>query len=254
MLGGVGVRLWLGGTMERPRVPFSAEGGDMTDPIMVEEYEQLVGRFPWPRLARRIARQATGTRGEPPSTLLDVACGPGHLLEQLAEVLPDARLEGLDISDPMLGRATNRLRHLIGQGRVKLHRGSAYDMPIEDSTYDAVVCTDALHSFEQPAELLAEMLRVARPGGAVIVHAWRRDMAAPIWQLAHLQTWWLTRHGSHLGGGGAVADASYTAEEVRSAAALAAEKAGGADFAVTTGVVGLVMVMRKAGAPSAVSA
>src|SRR5690606_22527663 len=47
------------------------------------------------------------------------------------------------------------------------HVGPAHDLPVPDGAYDAVLCTQVLEHVPNPAEVLAELYRVLRPGGRV---------------------------------------------------------------------------------------
>ena len=99
---------------------------------------------------------------------LDVGCGTGRLLAFLHQAWPGLKWTGLDLSPPYLAEA----RRLIGDtARVKLIEGAAEKLPFEDASLDLVVSSFLLH--ELPAEIrgkaLAEMARVLRPDGLVVV-------------------------------------------------------------------------------------
>ena len=100
--------------------------------------------------------------------VLDVGCGTGRLLAFLHQAWPGLKWTGLDLSPPYLAEA----RRLIGDtARVKLIEGAAEKLPFEDASLDLVVSSFLLH--ELPAEIrgkaLAEMARVLRPDGLVVV-------------------------------------------------------------------------------------
>lgn len=105
---------------------------------------------------------------ERPLRLLDVACGTGRFLRQLAAALPDARLTGLDLSAWYLQEAREQLssvRHL------SLVEHDAEALPFRDRTYDALTCIYLIHEVPPRArtEILAEMLRVLVPGGLCVL-------------------------------------------------------------------------------------
>lgn len=101
--------------------------------------------------------------------VLDVACGPGGFTRYLADALVDAGRDdalviGLDASEPMLARAaadTDRPDH------VAYVLGDARDLPFEDGSVDAVCCYAALYLVPEPLRVLAELVRVLRPGGRI---------------------------------------------------------------------------------------
>jgi ubiquinone/menaquinone biosynthesis C-methylase UbiE len=107
-------------------------------------------------------RQAAGSGG----VLLDVACGPGLVLEALAPGFDDIR--GIDITRAMVERARRRLA-AAGVAHARVDEGSAYALPFPDGAVDVVVSRLALHHLEEPDAALREMARVLRPGGRLVV-------------------------------------------------------------------------------------
>jgi SAM-dependent methyltransferase len=103
---------------------------------------------------------------------LEVACGAAHVSEEIA---PRVRqVVGIDLTRALLDLAAHRLE-TAGIDNVLLQEGDAVDLPFLNGTFDLVVCRAALHHFPDPAVQVAEMARVCRPGGRVVVS----DMLAP---------------------------------------------------------------------------
>ena len=99
---------------------------------------------------------------------LDVGCGTGRLLASLHGAWPGMKLTGIDLSAPYLEEA----RRLIGRtARVKLDEAAAEALPFDDASLDLVVSSFLLHELpkEIRARVLAEMARVAKPGGLVVI-------------------------------------------------------------------------------------
>ena len=103
-----------------------------------------------------------------PLKLLDVACGTGHLLRMLGAALPDERLFGVDLSPHYLSRARETLPRELD---VSLVCENAEQLPFPDAHFDAATNVYLLHELpvEVRARILAEMARVVRPGGLVVV-------------------------------------------------------------------------------------
>jgi SAM-dependent methyltransferase len=109
---------------------------------------------------------------EPDMVVLDVACGAAHAAEQAA---PRVRqVVGVDLTPALLRVGAERLR-AVGITNVLLQEGNAASLPFVDASFDLVMCRGALHHFADPAAAVAEMARVCRPGGRVVV----ADMVAP---------------------------------------------------------------------------
>ncbi len=123
------------------------------------------------------ARRASSTLAwleplEPDMIVLDVACGAAHAAEQAA---PHVRqVIGLDLTPELLAIGARRLRE-AGIINVLLQEGNAAQLPFVDASFDLVMCRGALHHFPDSAGPVAEMARVCRPGGRVVV----ADMVAP---------------------------------------------------------------------------
>jgi ubiquinone/menaquinone biosynthesis C-methylase UbiE len=116
----------------------------------------------------RFARAAGASRSQP-LRILDVACGTGRFLRMLGAALPDAaKLFGLDMSPHYIARARETLPRDLD---VSLVCDNAEKLPFVDGSFDAATSVFMLH--EMPADVrarvLAEMARVVRPGGVVIV-------------------------------------------------------------------------------------
>lgn len=96
--------------------------------------------------------------------VLEVAIGTGLNLDAYPH---DARLTGIDLSEPMLAIARTRAAEL---GRdVELRQGDAHALPFGDATFDTVVCTFGLCAIPDIDTALDEMTRVLRPGGKLIL-------------------------------------------------------------------------------------
>lgn len=116
---------------------------------------------------RRMALPAIvdGVRDASAPRVLDVACGTGRFLGTLAAALPDARLYGVDLSPAYVARARAR------RPDVALLVENAEALPFADGTFDAVSCVFLLHELPRDVRrrVLAEILRVLRPGGVISV-------------------------------------------------------------------------------------
>jgi SAM-dependent methyltransferase len=104
--------------------------------------------------------------------LLDVACGAGHAAETAASQV--RQVVGLDLARSLLELGAVRL-DASGVGNVLLQEGDAASLPFVDHSFDLVFCRSAVHHFPRPERVVAEMARVCRPGGRVVVS----DMTVP---------------------------------------------------------------------------
>ena len=116
--------------------------------------------------------RATIARLSPPpnARVLDVGCGSGVLLRELAREFPQVALVGLDPVPEMLAVARQR----VPPG-TELREGWAEELPFEDDEFDLVVSCNVLHYIRQPVAALVEMSRVLRPGGELVITDWCSD-------------------------------------------------------------------------------
>lgn len=108
----------------------------------------------------------------PDERVLDVGCGTGAFAARLVARHPMQHVVGVDVSEGMLAEARRKLGHAPGAAFV---RAAADALPFDAAAFDIVVSASALHYFPDPARALAEMHRVLRPGGRVVVLDWSRD-------------------------------------------------------------------------------
>ena len=113
----------------------------------------------------RFVREASGDR---PLRLLDVACGTGRTLHQLAQAHPDLRFYGVDLSPAYVRLARKRLADLA---EVALAVENAEALPFASATFDIVTSVYLFHELPRNARrnVARELLRVVRPGGLVVL-------------------------------------------------------------------------------------
>ena len=107
--------------------------------------------------------------------VLEVGCGVGRLLLDVAMRLRPASLVGLDISRAMVGICRRNLIHGGGYAYVDLVMADGHRMPLRDGSVDMVVSTGTLHHIRRPAELFSECLRVLRTGGEAWIYEFSHD-------------------------------------------------------------------------------
>lgn len=94
----------------------------------------------------------------------DLGCGTGSLTAVLAPFV--GRVIGVDRSEAMLEAGRERL---ASRDNVELRRGELERLPVEDDTLDVAVVYLVLHHVVEPERVLAEVARVLRPGGRLLV-------------------------------------------------------------------------------------
>ena len=98
--------------------------------------------------------------------LLDIGTGTGRMLQLFADRV--VRGVGIDSSRDMLSIARAKLE-ADGNRHCHVRHGDMYRLPMADSSYDAVVVHQVLHYADQPEALIAEISRILRPGGVLLI-------------------------------------------------------------------------------------
>jgi SAM-dependent methyltransferase len=122
-------------------------------------------------LRKRVAYVASVSRR---GSVLDVGCGTGVLAERLA--LRGYEVTGADPSEGMLEVLRAR------RPMVRAVQASGTGLPFEDGTFDLVLCVAVMHHVADPEDVrgtLAEMVRVSKPWGRVLV--WDHNPRNPYW-------------------------------------------------------------------------
>ena len=104
----------------------------------------------------------------PDDELLDVGCGSGAFLARHARHVH--RVAGIDLSDLQIELARRNLGDRITAGTADIVHGDAAALPWPDDTFTVVTSMETFAGFPDPEQVLAEMYRVLRPGGRVVLN------------------------------------------------------------------------------------
>ncbi len=128
------------------------------------------------------ARAAAEARVGPGSRVLDVATGTGDLAIELARrVSPAGEVVGSDFAEGMLDRARAKVAATRGgEVRPRFEWADAMALPYADDSFDAATVGFGARNFDDLARGLAEMARVVRPGGRVVVLEITTPTRAPL--------------------------------------------------------------------------
>jgi ubiquinone/menaquinone biosynthesis C-methylase UbiE len=125
--------------------------------------------------------------------LLDVGCGPGNIALKIAQRSPGLTIVGLDRSRNMVRAACQAAAGAGLEGRVFFQQAHAGEVPYPGGTFDVVLSNSVLHHLADPSRVLEEMVRTAKPSGAIVV----RDLRRPS-RLAY--PWHIRWYGRHYSG------------------------------------------------------
>ena len=126
----------------------------------------------------------------------DLACGTGDLALSLAEALPLAEVEGVDVAAGMIARAR-------AHARIRYRVGDASHLPDADASVDVISAGYGLRNFPDHRAALVDYARALRPGGVLAILDFTRPAFAPwrwvllsyLWLAGMVVGWWWHRHG-----------------------------------------------------------
>jgi tRNA (cmo5U34)-methyltransferase len=128
--------------------------------------------------------------------VLDVGCGAGNYSLKLLEQLPNLDVTLIDLSQPMLERATERVKRATS-GRIQTIQGDIREIELPDLGFDIVLAAAVLHHLRTDSEwrdVFAAFYRALRPGGSVWVFDLVESSIPAVQQLMRRQYGeWLTR-------------------------------------------------------------
>lgn len=115
---------------------------------------------------------------QPRDHILEIGCGSGVAIQQVARLAPQGWIAGVDISPDMVRRARKRNLAAVHRGRVGLCGGDVARLPYTDNAFDKAFSVNCVPFWPRVVDNLREVRRVLRPGGMVAVT---------------LQPWWTER-------------------------------------------------------------
>lgn len=104
-----------------------------------------------------------------PKLILDVATGTGDLAIMTSKLLSPEKIIGIDISEGMLELGRKKLEKEMLNNKIELISGDSEAINFPDNTFDAITVAFGIRNFENLDKGLAEMKRVLKPGGKLVI-------------------------------------------------------------------------------------
>jgi ubiquinone/menaquinone biosynthesis C-methylase UbiE len=174
--------LFLTPSQWEPLVPLLGEryctitlgGADLGAVAVLEGRGRAVGYL---RMVRTLIEEAELRPGD---AVLEVGCGSGVLARWLTRhTAARNRITGLDISPYLLGEAKALARQENLEDAIEFRDGNAEALPFSDNSFEIVMSVTVIEETDAD-RMLAEMVRVTKPGGRVAVIARAADMVFPM--------------------------------------------------------------------------
>jgi demethylmenaquinone methyltransferase/2-methoxy-6-polyprenyl-1,4-benzoquinol methylase len=104
-----------------------------------------------------------------PKYILDVATGTGDVAILSQKILHPSKITGIDISEGMLEIGRKKIAKLGLQNEIELMKGDSETIAFPDNSFDAITVAFGVRNYQNLEKGLAEMLRVLKPGGKLVV-------------------------------------------------------------------------------------
>ena len=117
-----------------------------------------------------------------PKYILDVATGTGDFAFEAIRILKAEKIIGVDISEGMLAIAKEKILKRKMQETFEVRIGDSEKLLFDSNTFDAVTVAYGVRNFEDLENGLADMLRVLKPGGKIVILEFSKPRMFPVKQ------------------------------------------------------------------------
>lgn len=122
-------------------------------------------------------------KAQQPKSILDVATGTGDFAFEAIKILKPEKITGVDISAGMLEVAKRKIRERKLEHVFSVRLGDSEMLPFEDSQFDAITVAYGVRNYENLEKGLADMRRVLKPGGKIVILEFSKPQGFPVKQL-----------------------------------------------------------------------
>lgn len=106
---------------------------------------------------------------EPDAVILDVGCGGGKTVQEMARISSNRKVYGLDYSQDMVELSRKINKKFIREGRVEIKNGSVSSLPFPDGVFDLVTAFESYYFWPNLIDDLKEVKRVLKPAGTLLL-------------------------------------------------------------------------------------
>jgi ubiquinone/menaquinone biosynthesis C-methylase UbiE len=114
---------------------------------------------------------------QPDSSILDIGCGGGMAIKEMARIVTGGFVAGVDYSPVMVQQALRHNAAAVVAGRVAVKRGNISNLPFANASFDRACAIESFNYWPEPVTGLKEVFRVLKDGGRVVITtAWNKEM------------------------------------------------------------------------------
>lgn len=100
---------------------------------------------------------------------LDIGCGGGANVQVLLDMVPEAKVCGVDYSQVCVDQSSKKNHSAISAGRCRIIQASAAKLPFSDSTFDVITAFETVYFWPDLASCFRQVFRTLKPGGTFLI-------------------------------------------------------------------------------------
>ncbi len=114
---------------------------------------------------------------QPDDFVLDIGCGGGMAIREIAKITTNGFVAGVDYSETMVRQALKHNSSAVCATRVEIKNGSISNLPFKDEAFDKAYAIESFNFWSDPISGLKEVYRVLKPGGLIAVATgWSKEI------------------------------------------------------------------------------
>ncbi len=143
--------------------------------------------------------QQIAEQGQRIPCMLDLACGTGVLLRQIAEQVPEMGLYGIDASADMLEQARELLKNQphMHLAQTDLNTDELTHVFSSPHSFDLITCTNVLHDLAHPLKFLESLRALLAPGGQLVIEDFAPRHPIVLWRAFERLLGWVEKVPVH---------------------------------------------------------
>ena len=145
----------------------------LDSPEVAAAFEKVTNLLPFKLLHRKVLSQLKLYNLK--DSLLDVGCGSGNLIVEIAQKYNSIDLIGIDISDEILELAKQRAIKNELNERIKFEIGNVENLPFLDNSIDFIISSLSLHHWANSKIAFKELVRTLKGDGLLLIFDFRRN-------------------------------------------------------------------------------
>jgi ubiquinone/menaquinone biosynthesis C-methylase UbiE len=101
--------------------------------------------------------------------ILEIGCGSGILLKQIADDLDDGFIEGIDFSKSMISIAQKKNKSHINSKKIAIRHGDFDELIFDDNHYDKIYSVNTIYFWKDPAVTISKIFDLLKPKGMLVL-------------------------------------------------------------------------------------